>query len=73
MAAGLDLTRIKEEQGRIMRFVIPGIGRLPMARVSVEDIPRVITEITKTNTNAADAVRASSPQCRKFTLSCCFL
>ncbi|KPP89985.1 MAG: Phage integrase family [Roseibaca calidilacus] len=40
-----------------MRLVIPRIGRIPMARVSVEDIQRVITEISKTNTNTADAVR----------------
>lgn len=57
IAAGLGLTRIKEERSRITRFVIPRIGRIPMARVSTEDIQEALNEIAKTNTNTADAVR----------------
>ena len=57
IAAGLGLTRIKEERSRITRFVIPWIGRIPMAKVSPEDIQGALNEIAKANTNTADAVR----------------
>lgn len=57
IAAGLGLTSVRKERSRITRLVIPRLGRIPMSKVSAEDIQNVITEISKNNTNIADVVR----------------
>jgi integrase len=57
MAEGKGLAKLKEERSRVVRFVVPEIGRRPVSEISATDLQELLKVVAKENVNTADHLR----------------
>jgi integrase len=57
VAEGKGLAKLKEERSRVVRFVVPEIGRQPVSMISAADLQELLKVVAKENVNTADHLR----------------